>query len=404
MGHFQCWLFVGLVCMDTALNGYSWRMLIQALSVSLSRIKETVPSTSSCSKTEDVAIEKVNSYHSKRSYVQYRIRTGTVQNASLFLPLVLVIVNGSFSMPYAKIMTGYNALQSTCAPIISKYEVAIPSSEDDITFFSLLKLVAVFYYSAMANNQLNLNHSPEHVPLQLFQASNDPMNAHELPVSGKSQLGIDFLPSGYSVICGRGKGSYNHAGNHRFRELAGKSLKRYSRAQSTAERSAVFAEMVDMIHQAGGIFCTYEKGSWFEVGDQCAREKASALLRDMRFKCRSSAKGKSVGRKTKKQDKPLPQTQQYSQQPQTQQYSQQPVGGTGHSDDTKQTKQCVQHLIDGTGHWDDSLMLSWPWCKKDLLEFENSLEDEDDFSDVFKIDPLLGNRFLSSTPSIPFMY
>jgi hypothetical protein len=400
MGHFQCWLFVGLVCMDTALNGYSWRMLIQALSVSLSRIKETVPSTSSCSKTEDVAIEKVNSYHSKRSYVQYRLRTGTVQNASLLLLLVLVIVNGSFLMPYAKIMTGYNAF----APQSSRNNMKFQFHHRSLILHFFFAELAVFYYSAMANNQLNLNHSPEHVPLQLLQASNDPMNAHELPVSGKSQLGIDFLPSGYSVICGRGKGSYNHAGNHRFRELAGKSLKRYSRAQSTAERSAVFAEMVDMIHQAGGIFCTYEKGSWFEVGDQCAREKASALLRDMRFKCRSSAKGKLMGRKAKKQDKPLPQTQQYSQQPQTQQYSQQPVGGTGHSDDTKQTKQCVQHLIDGTGHWDDSLMLSWPWCKKDLLEFENSLEDEDDFSDVFKIDPLLGNRFLSSTPSIPFMY
>jgi hypothetical protein len=224
------------------------------------------------------------------------------------------------------------------------------------------------------------------------------MNAPELSASdssaGKSQLGIDFQPSGYSVICGRGKGSYNHAGNHRFRELAGKSLKRYSRCRSTVDRSAVFAEMVDMIHQAGGIFCTYEKGSWFEVGDQCAREKASALLRDMRFKCRSDAKGKPVGRRTRKQDKLLPKTQQYSQQP---------VGVTGHSDDTTQTKQCVQHLIDGTGHWDDSLMLSWPWCKKDLLEFENSLKEEDDFSDVFKIDPLLGNRFASSTPSIPFM-
>jgi hypothetical protein len=295
----------------------------------------------------------------------------------------------------------------------------------------------------MANNQLN--YSPDRAPSRHLQASNEPLNAPDLPASGsnsgRSQLGVDYQPSRFSVICGRGKGSYNHAGNHNFRELAKKSLKRYSRARSKPDRLDVFAHMVDTIHQAGGIFCMFEKGAWFEVGDLCAREKASALLRDMRFKHRSSAKAKlkPVCRRTQKQEKTLPQIQQYSQLalPQIQQYSQlalprnqqysqlalpysqlplplvnqynqftrplnhqyvqQPVGGTGHSDDTTQTRQYVQQLIDGTtGKWDDSLGLG---SSKDLLEFENSLEYEDDFFDVFKIDSLHATRFTPSTPS-----
>jgi hypothetical protein len=65
-------------------------------------------------------------------------------------------------------------------------------------------------YFAMVNKQVN--HRSEHAPLQLLQASNEPLDAPKPPVSGsnagRSQLGVDFKPSCYSVICGRGKGRY----------------------------------------------------------------------------------------------------------------------------------------------------------------------------------------------------
>jgi hypothetical protein len=49
-----------------------------------------------------------------------------------------------------------------------------------------------------------------------------------------------------------------------------------------------------MIRHAGGHFCKYEKGAWFEVGDRCAREKVSAYFRDMlHTQYRSSAKAKA---------------------------------------------------------------------------------------------------------------
>jgi hypothetical protein len=161
----------------------------------------------------------------------------------------------------------------------------------------------------------------------------------------------------------------------------------------------------------------YENAAWFEVGDHCAREKASALLRDMRFKYRTSKKANPISRRTQKEEKALPQIQQYSQLaiPQNQQYSQlvppqnqqdvqKLVGSTGHSDDTTYTKQYVQQLIDGTStHGDD--YLSWGGNNKDLLEFENSLEYEDDFFDVFKIDTSLhATRFTPTTPSAHLTY
>jgi hypothetical protein len=160
----------------------------------------------------------------------------------------------------------------------------------------------------------------------------------------------------------------------------------------------------------------YEDAAWFEVGDHCAREKASALLRDMRFKYRSSKKAKPISR-TQKVEKALPHIQQYSQlalpqneqysqlvPPQNQQYVPQLVGSTGNSDDTTYTKQYVQQLIDGTSrHGDD--YLSWGSNNIDLIEFENSLEYEDDFFDVFKIDSSLhATRFTSSTPSAFLTY
>jgi hypothetical protein len=109
-------------------------------------------------------------------------------------------------------------------------------------------------------------------------------NDNPVPLqAASSPLGADFIPSDYSVICGRGKDSYDHIGNYHFRELATLFVARYSRASSKIEKSEIVSEMVNMIQQAGpgGIFCKFEKGAWFKVSDIYAREKASALLRDL---------------------------------------------------------------------------------------------------------------------------
>jgi hypothetical protein len=118
------------------------------------------------------------------------------------------------------------------------------------------------------------------------------------------QLGVDFEPSDYSVICGRGKENFNHVGNRRFRILTSMSMERYSRTDNNkATKSAIVSEIVAIVRQAGGNFCKYKRGEWHEVGDYYAREKVSSLLRDLlHTQYRSSAKAK-IARRPRKTNK-----------------------------------------------------------------------------------------------------
>jgi hypothetical protein len=115
-----------------------------------------------------------------------------------------------------------------------------------------------------------------------------------------------------------------------------------------------------MIRQAGGHFCKCEKGTWFEVGDRCAREKVSAYFRDMlHTQYRSSAKAKTTLRRDRNRNKSQTQTQQHCQQ-----------------------------LVDGAGGHisDDSSMSSSCWGSS--LDFQSFLLDDDFFDiDVFNTDP-----------------
>jgi hypothetical protein len=187
----------------------------------------------------------------------------------------------------------------------------------------------------------------------------------ELPAScsditGGSQLEADFKPSQSTVICGRGKDSYNHAGNYRFRMLASMFIKRYSKASSKTDKSVIVSDIVTMIHQAGGMFCKQEKGSWFKVGDHTAREKTSALLRDLlHSQYRSSAKAKIDRRRTDNRNK-------------------------------KETQQDDQQLVGGTEQADDCSMVSWPGgeSSQDSEGLENSKGQGDGDKTLFDIDVL----------------
>jgi hypothetical protein len=171
---------------------------------------------------------------------------------------------------------------------------------------------------------------------------------------GKSQLGVDFQPSNFSVVCGRGRESFNHVGNRRFRIIASMAVDRYSQVgTSKRAKSAIVSEIIAVIREAGGNFCRYKRGAWFEVGDHYAREKVGALMRDLlHTRYRSSYKAKIDRRRgARKQNK-------------------------------KENEQSSQQLIDGTEHSDDSSTSSSEWgvCKN-AWGFEYLLGD-----DIFDID------------------
>jgi hypothetical protein len=174
------------------------------------------------------------------------------------------------------------------------------------------------------------------------------------PAASKTgaQLGVDFQLSDYSVLCRRGKDSVNHIGNRRFRTLASMYVEKYSKADSKAAKSVIVSEIITAIREAGGNFCKYKKGAWFEVGEHYAREKVSALLRDLlHTQYRSSNKAKTARRRAGNQNK-------------------------------QEKQQSGQQLLDDTGDSDDSSLSSSCWgCGKDSLVFDkNSLQY--DFFDI----------------------
>jgi hypothetical protein len=168
---------------------------------------------------------------------------------------------------------------------------------------------------------------------------------------------VEFQPCDYSVVCGRGKHSFNHAGNRRLRILASMHIERYSEADSKAAKSVIVSKILEVIRQAGGHFCKYEGGAWFNVGDHCAREKVSALLRDLlHTQYRSSAKAKVDRRHTTVRKQKPNQNQSPGQKLAE-------VKETEDSDDSSTTSSC----------WGRS---------KDSLGFEYWLEESDDFFDI----------------------
>jgi hypothetical protein len=199
--------------------------------------------------------------------------------------------------------------------------------------------------------------STTHVPVQADSKQTHAFkpSAGVLRKTGRSQLGDDFQPSEHSVICGRGR-QHNSTGNCRFRIVAGVFVERYSRADSKTTKAALVFDIITMIRQAGGNFCKYEKGSWFEVGDHCARGKVSAFFRDMlHTQYRSSAKAKTTRRRLLNNRK------------------------------KKQTELHAQELLDGTGgHCDDSSTASSCAARSnDSLGFDYSLEIDCSDIDVF---------------------
>jgi hypothetical protein len=201
------------------------------------------------------------------------------------------------------------------------------------------------------------NPSPDATALQvnnLRKSTSEPLVSSTK--MGRSRLGADFEPSNHSVICGRGKDSFNHVGNQRFRILTSMFLERYS--QNKSAKSAIVSHIVAMIRLEGGDFCRYDKGAsaWFEVGDHWAREKVSALLRDLlHTKYRSSSKAKIARRRARKQS-------------------------------IKQIELFDQQLVEGTEDSDDcSSISSLCWgSSMDSLGGESALEDGLGFDiDVF---------------------
>jgi len=100
-----------------------------------------------------------------------------------------------------------------------------------------------------------------------------------------SQLSGAFEPSEYDVICGRGRGNLKHRGNKRFKAIVQKHLSEYQVAKTKLDKSAVLNLILEEVRKDEVVkFVSKDKGKWFEVADEKAREKIGHCIREAAVK------------------------------------------------------------------------------------------------------------------------
>lgn len=121
----------------------------------------------------------------------------------------------------------------------------------------------------------------------------------------KSLLPEDFVPTPYSVVCGRGTKCTNAVGNRRLQVIATMFINKYSLAHRKDDKTEIVTEILKMVKNACPderfAFVRYHEGRWWEVETLIAREKIGAVLRDcLHSKYRSSTKSKLERRRAQK--------------------------------------------------------------------------------------------------------
>lgn len=104
----------------------------------------------------------------------------------------------------------------------------------------------------------------------------------------------DYRPTKYDVINGRGKKSYNHIANRRFRQLTAMNLKRYQSSKCKVDKTMIVVGIVNAIRRSspmgGFIKKDRDNGRWISMSDEGAREKVGHCLRDMNASQREEKK------------------------------------------------------------------------------------------------------------------
>lgn len=99
---------------------------------------------------------------------------------------------------------------------------------------------------------------------------------------GKIYGSKTYTPKNNDVIIGKGMKALNHSGNKLFRRVIERNLKSYAALSARKDKSNMIQSIVCQIQINGGVFIKQdpEKGSWFEVSDNIAREKTSQAFRN----------------------------------------------------------------------------------------------------------------------------
>ena len=98
---------------------------------------------------------------------------------------------------------------------------------------------------------------------------------------GWMKKAFHIVPGCNDVLMGRGKSSYNHIGNVRFRHMVLERSHLYEEARFTA-RTRVSEEVLVLIKDRSGRFLKDDGIGWVEVSDEAAVKKISHAFRTIR--------------------------------------------------------------------------------------------------------------------------
>jgi hypothetical protein len=106
-------------------------------------------------------------------------------------------------------------------------------------------------------------------------------------------LPLDFEPSEFDVVCGRGKGSYNAPGCKKLRALIREYIPEYTSARSKFDKTTVLSRIVDVVQSQNNYTAKFVKkdvnGVWCEISNDQAREKVGHTMRETISALRSQA-------------------------------------------------------------------------------------------------------------------
>jgi len=89
-------------------------------------------------------------------------------------------------------------------------------------------------------------------------------------------------PTADDVLCGRGRISFQHEGNRKFRFLIASHLAEYTRARTKKQKIDLVRFIAQTIKERGGRFLKQDRDTqlWYDAGIQAARKKVGHSLRD----------------------------------------------------------------------------------------------------------------------------
>ncbi|CAB9529942.1 expressed unknown protein [Seminavis robusta] len=115
------------------------------------------------------------------------------------------------------------------------------------------------------------------------------------PNYDNERVKIKILPN--DVLCGRGKESFNHVGNRKFRDIVANVIPGYITATARSVKSDIVMSIVRRVHENGGRFLKQDDNEvWYVMKPSQCREKVGHAIRDATVTDRSR-KQKSLKRK-----------------------------------------------------------------------------------------------------------